>query len=83
MADKSTIMRSFNTHFVEMISDILSSYPNNTELKSGLNSFEMIKNLVISNGLYSKMHYILLFKTKEFVDSNQSIYKFGKTTKSN
>ena len=45
MADKSTIMRSFNTHFVEMISDILCLYPNNTELKSGLNSFEMIKNL--------------------------------------
>lgn len=29
------------------------------------------------------MHYLLLFKTKELVDSNQPIYKFGKTTKSN
>jgi hypothetical protein len=45
MADKSTIMRSFNTHFVEMLSDIISLYPNNSELKSGLNSFEMVKNL--------------------------------------
>jgi hypothetical protein len=45
MADKSTLMRSFNTHFVEMMSDILLIYPNNTELKSGLNSFEMFKNL--------------------------------------
>ena len=35
MADKSTIMRSLNTHFVEMMSDILCLYPNNTELKSG------------------------------------------------
>ena len=45
MADKSTLMRSFNTHFVEMMSDINSLYPNNSELKSGLNSFEMVKNL--------------------------------------
>jgi hypothetical protein len=45
MADKSTLMRSFNTHFVEMLSDIISLYPNNSELKSGLNSFEMVKNL--------------------------------------
>lgn len=45
MADKSTLMRSFNTHFVEMMTDINSLYPNNSELKSGLNSFEMVKNL--------------------------------------
>ncbi len=45
MADKSTLMRSFNIHFVEMMSDIISLYPKNSELKSGLNSFEMVKNL--------------------------------------
>jgi hypothetical protein len=28
-------------------------------------------------------HAIYIFKTKEFVDSNQCIYKFGKTTKPN
>lgn len=45
MTDKPTLMRSFNTHFVEMMTDIIGLYPNNSELKSGLNSFEMIKNL--------------------------------------
>ena len=29
------------------------------------------------------MHYILLFKPKEFVDSNQPIYKIDKTMESN
>ena len=45
MVDKSTLMRSFNTHFVEMMTDIISLNTNNSELKSGLNSFEMVKNL--------------------------------------
>ncbi len=58
MADKSTLMRSFNTHFVEMMSDINSLYPNNSELKSGLNSFEMVKNLnpsLVIKAWYSKV----------------------------
>jgi hypothetical protein len=45
MATKQTLMRSFNNHFIEMMADILLIFPNNADIKSGLNSFEMIKQL--------------------------------------
>lgn len=59
MVDKPTLMRSFNAHFVEMMTDILVLYPNNAELKSGLNSFEMFKNLnpsLVLKAWYSKVY---------------------------
>ena len=55
MATKQTLLRSFNIHFIEMMTDILLIFPNNSDIKSGLNSFEMIKQL--NPSLVIKMWY--------------------------
>ena len=43
MADKSTIMRTFNTHFFEFMDDLISVFPDNHELKTARTSFDAIK----------------------------------------
>jgi hypothetical protein len=42
MTDKSILMRSFNTHFLELINDILLIFPTNQDIKHSLNSFQII-----------------------------------------
>lgn len=59
MADKSFLMRSFNTHFIEFIKDVSIIFPENVDIKNGLNSFEMIKRLnpsIIVKVWYSKVY---------------------------
>jgi hypothetical protein len=43
MTDKSTILRAFNTHLVEFLDDIISIIPDNINLVTTKNSFEMYK----------------------------------------
>jgi hypothetical protein len=45
MTDKSILMRSFNTHFLELINDILLIFPTNHDIKHSLNSFQMISRV--------------------------------------
>ena len=43
MADKSSVLRAFNTHLVEFLDDIISIIPGNVGLVATKNSFEMYK----------------------------------------
>lgn len=43
MADKSTVLRAFNTHLVEFLDDIISIIPGNVGLITTKNSFEIYK----------------------------------------
>lgn len=43
LPDKSTLMRAFNTHFFDFIDDIISVFPENTDLVYAKKSFETIK----------------------------------------
>lgn len=43
MADKSTILRAFNTHFFDFLNDIISIIPDNHDISVAKNSFETIK----------------------------------------
>jgi hypothetical protein len=43
--DKQTTMRSFNSHFSDFMKDILLIFPTNNEIKNGLKTFELIKNM--------------------------------------
>ena len=45
MADKSTVLRSFNTHFFEFLNDISAVYPENMDIKYAINSFETLSKL--------------------------------------
>jgi hypothetical protein len=43
MVDKSTLLRTFNTHLFEFLDDIIGIFPNNTELQIAKTSFQTIK----------------------------------------
>ena len=43
MADKSTLLRTFNNHLFEFLDDIIGIFPNNTELQIAKTSFQTIK----------------------------------------
>ena len=41
----SIIMRSFNCSFIDFMTDILSIFPENQDIRNGINSFELIKRV--------------------------------------
>jgi hypothetical protein len=41
--DKTTLLRAFNNHFFEFVDDIISIFPENTDLPNSRTSFDMIK----------------------------------------
>lgn len=43
MSDKSTLLRAFNTHFFNFIDDIISIFPDNTDIAIARTSFDTIK----------------------------------------
>ena len=43
MADKSTLSRAFNTHFIDFVDDIIRIYPDNQDILKLKTSFETIK----------------------------------------
>jgi hypothetical protein len=45
MADKSTILKTFNTQFFDFLTDIITIFPNNVEIINAKKSFETIKRL--------------------------------------
>lgn len=66
--DKSTLLRTFNTHFVEFLKDILVVFPDNADIKSGLNSFEILSRF--NPSLVIKAWY-----TKVFIPYSDVIQK--------
>lgn len=44
-ADKTAILRAFNTHFADMLSTIVSIYPENSDLVSSRNSLETVRRM--------------------------------------
>jgi hypothetical protein len=45
MSDKSSVLRTFNTHFFEFVDDILNLFPSNPDLLTARKSFETIKKV--------------------------------------
>lgn len=43
MTDKSTILKTFNTHFFDFLDDIIGIFPENTDIATAKKSFETIK----------------------------------------
>lgn len=43
MADKSTLLRSFNTHLFEFLDDIIRIFPDNLDIQTAKTSFQTIK----------------------------------------
>ena len=79
-ADKSTLLKTFNTQFFALLDDLLLIFPDNIDIATGRKSFETIKRanptiLIkvwlshyihhIANRLIMVMLSILLIKTME------------------
>lgn len=45
MTDKTTLLRAFNTHFLEFLEDISAIFPQNEDISSAKTSFEFIKRV--------------------------------------
>lgn len=43
MADKSSILKAFNTHFFAFLDDIISIFPENQDIKNSKSSFEIFR----------------------------------------
>ena len=41
--DKSTILKGFNNHFFEFVEDIITTFPENQDLKTSKMSFELFR----------------------------------------
>ena len=60
MADKSTILKTFNTHFFEFLDDLLSIFPECKELVTARKSLDTIKRLNPSTILKAWMNCVYM-----------------------
>ena len=77
MADKSTVLRSFNTHFFEFLNDISAVYPENMDIKYAINSFETLSKLNPTSII--KVWYSFIYSPyKDIIDSGNLDFFFDK-----
>jgi hypothetical protein len=43
MADKSSLLKAFNTHFFAFVEDIITIFPENSDIRSTKNAFELFR----------------------------------------
>ena len=77
MADKKTILRSFNAHLFEFLDDIIRIFPDNLDIQTAKTSFLAIKqaNPTIIIKTWSQYIYI---PYKETIDSGNIEFFFNK-----
>lgn len=74
---KSTYLKAFNNHLLEMINDILNIYPDNVEIKTAKISIERVKQMnptIIIKAWYSFVY----IPYKEYLDNGDLSYFFEK-----
>ena len=77
MTDKTTILRAFNTHFFDFLTDIISITQNNHEICVAKTSFETIKraNPTVILKVWYKFVYM---RYKEVIDRGDISFFFEK-----
>lgn len=60
MPDKTTFQRAFNSLFIEFLDDIISIFPENDDMKTSRDSFDMIKKINPSIIIKSWYKYVFL-----------------------
>ena len=80
MADKTTFLRAFNTHFFDFIDDIISVIPDNQEIVYGKKSLETIKKA--NPTLIIKVWYSMIFLPyKDVIEEGNLEFFFDKDYK--
>ena len=60
MSDKSTVLRTFNNHFIEMIDDFCRIFPENASIVSAKATFETVKKANPTSIIKIWYQYIVL-----------------------
>ena len=77
MSDKTTLLRTFNTHLFEFLDDIIRIFPNNTELQIAKTSFQTIKRT--NPTAIIKVWYSYVYAPyREIIDSGDIQFFFQK-----
>lgn len=77
MTDKSTVMRGFNTHMTEFLSDIINIYPENSEIVQAKSMFETVKKANPSLLIKTWFKHVYL-PYKDVIDSGNISFFFEK-----
>ena len=80
MSDKSTILKTFNTHFFDFLDDIISIFPENTDIKTARKSFDNIKKLNPSI-IIKVWHSYVYMPYSEVIDNGNIEFFFEKDYK--
>jgi len=77
MADKKTILRTFNTHLFEFLDDVIRIFPDNLDIQTAKTSFYAMKQTNPTIIIKTWMQYIYL-PYKETIDSGNIDFFFNK-----
>ena len=81
MADKSTILKTFNNHFFEFLDDLLTIFPECKELVTARKSLDTIKRLNPSTILKAWLNCVYM-PYKELIDTGNMDFFLEKDYKS-
>lgn len=77
MSDKTTLMRAFNNHLFELLDDILSIYPEDTNISAAKKSLDKLKSVNPSIVIKAWYNYVYL-QYKDQIDSGNLAFFFEK-----
>jgi hypothetical protein len=77
MADKSTLLRTFNTHLFEFLDDIIRIFPDNLEMQTAKTSFQTIKRANPTAIVKVWFSYVYM-PYREIIDSGDIQFFFQK-----
>tara|TARA_B110000967_G_C18899339_1_gene573394 strand:- start:6036 stop:6431 length:396 start_codon:yes stop_codon:yes gene_type:complete len=77
MSDKTTIIRAFNTLFLDFLGDIINIYPENKDIAKAKTQFETIKKM--NPSIIIKMWFPLVYSPyKDVIDNGDISFFFNK-----
>jgi hypothetical protein len=77
MADKTTLLRSFNTHLFEFLDDVIRIFPDNLDIQTAKTSFQTIKRA--NPTAIVKVWYNFIYSPyREIIDAGNITFFFEK-----
>lgn len=81
MTDKTTLMRAFNKHFFDFLDDIITIFPDNSDISIAKTSFETVKKANPSAILKVWLQFVYS-PYKDVIDSGNITFFFDKDYRS-
>jgi hypothetical protein len=77
MTDKSTVLRGFNSTFFEFVNDIITIFPDNTDLKTSKTAFELFKQ-ANPTSIIKAWHFFVYTPYKDVIIGGDISFFFDK-----